>query len=290
MDAPRASALAQARLAIVGMGLMGGSLALALRDRCGEIAGADVDPAALEFALAHGVIGRTIEFDAARSCDLLILAAPARAILAQLAALSSAPAGGERRTIVMDLGSTKAEIAAAMQSLPPQFDPIGGHPMCGKERGGIAQAEAGLFLGKAFVLTPLARTSPAALALAHELITAVGASPLVLTPDRHDALVALTSHLPYAAAAALMRTLLSCREKDVWTLAASGFRDSSRLAASDLTMMVDILLTNRGAVLDALGRFRNELDTLAALVDAGEPEALRAALAPGQARRADLFE
>jgi prephenate dehydrogenase len=141
-----------------------------------------------------------------------------------------------------------------------------------------------------FVLTPLARTSPTALALAQELVAAVGATPLVLSAERHDALAAVSSHLPYAAAVTLMRAALAQDDDHLWALASSGFRDTSRLAASDLTMMVDILLTNRAALLAGLSRYRTELDALISLLEAGNAEALRAALAQAQAKRAELFQ
>ena len=289
--------LAHCRVVIAGLGLMGGSLALALRGHCREIVGVDADPAALRFALDHAVVDRTADFNSAFDCDLLVLAAPVRAILAQLNYLTRALSNTQHReaspwdTIrILDLGSTKAQIVAAMQSLPPRFDPLGGHPMCGKEVSGIAHAEADLYRGRTFVLTPLERTSPAALALAQELIETIGARPLVLSAERHDALAAVSSHLPYAVAVALVRAAQSLGDDQLWALAASGFRDTSRLAGSDLTMMTDILLTNRAALLDALTRYRHELDTLIALIDAGDPEALRAALAPAQSRRSELFK
>jgi len=289
MDEPGFT-LANARVAIVGLGLIGGSLALALRGRCREIVGVDADPSALRFALDHAIVDRAADFDSALDCDLLLLAAPVRAILAQLVSLSHSPISHQQSTIILDLGSTKNQIVAAMYSLPPHFDPVGGHPMCGKEVSGIAHAEADLYRGKTFVLTPLARTSPAALALAQELIETIGARPLLLSAERHDALAAVSSHLPYVVAAALMRAAESLDDEQIWTLAASGFRDTSRLAASDVTMMTDILLTNRTAILDALRRYRHELDTLIALMDTADPDALRAALAPAQSRRSELFK
>lgn len=288
MDEPDFT-LAQARVAIVGLGLMGGSLALALRGRCAEIAGADADPQAVQLALEHGVIDRAIELDAALDRHLVILAAPVRAILAQLAHLATGYRPSSTVTL-LDLGSTKSEITAAMEQLPPGFDPLGGHPMCGKEVSGIENAEAGLFRDKTFVLTPLARTSPRALQLAQALIEAIGARALVLSAERHDALAATASHLPYLAATALMRAAQSLDDDQFWSLAASGFRDTSRLAASDLTMMTDILLTNRAAILDSLMRYRSELETLIQLIDAADPAALRAALAPTQAHRAKRFK
>lgn len=291
MDEPGFT-LARARVAIVGLGLMGGSLALALRGAkaCREIVGVDADPAALAFARDRAMIHRTADFDSALDCDLLILAAPVRTILAQLSHLAQSAIRHPPSTIVLDLGSTKTQIVAAMQALPPHFDPIGGHPMCGKEVSGSAHAEADLYRGKTFVLTPLARTSPAALALAHELLETIGARPLILSAERHDALAAVSSHLPYAVTVTLVRAALSLGDEQVWTMAASGFRDTSRLAASDVTMMTDILLTNRAAILDALTRNRHELDALIALIDAGDPDSLRAALAPAQSKRSELFK
>ncbi len=292
MDEPDFVSLARCRVAVVGLGLMGGSLALALRGAkaCREIVGVDTDPAALDLARAQAVIDHAADFDAALECDLLILAAPVRAILSQLDYLARTPRNTQYGTRILDLGSTKSQIVSAMENLPARFDPLGGHPMCGKEMSGLAHAEPDLFQGKTFVLTPLARTSPAALLLADELIAAIGARPLVLSAERHDELAAITSHLPYLAAVALVQAAQSLNDEQLWSLAASGFRDTSRLAVSDLTMMIDILLTNRPAILDALSRYRAGLDALIAALDAADPDALRAVLAPAQAQRAELFK
>lgn len=281
--------LADARVAIVGLGLMGGSLALAIKDHCAEITGVDADSAALAHAVEHGIVRRAADFQSAvASCDLLVLAAPVQAIIEQLNAIGSDASHRPTPTVVIDLGSTKTQIVAAMEKLPPHFDPIGGHPMCGKETSGLLEASADLFHGATFALTPLERTSSAAFAVAHELVRAVGASPLVLSAAQHDKLAAVTSHMPYAAAAALVRAALAIHDDDLWPLAASGFRDTTRLAASDITMMVDILITNRDAVLNALLRYRAELDALAAIIELGDARALRAALAPAQSKRAQL--
>jgi prephenate dehydrogenase len=296
MDKSGFTNLAEMRVAIVGLGLMGGSLALALTGHCREIIGVETDSAARAFALQHSFIHRTTDFDpegALAASDLLILATPARTILAQLASITNNQLlipNSQFPITILDLGSTKSEIVAAMQNLPPQFDPLGGHPMCGKETGGIAQADADLFRGKTFVLTPLERTSPKALALAHELINAIGAVPLLLDAETHDAYAAAISHLPYAISVALMRTALATESEALWRMAASGFRDTTRLAASDLTMMTDILLTNRAAVLGSLSRFRAELDSLTAAIESGDPAALRAALENAQAKRSEMFK
>lgn len=282
--------LASTHIAIVGLGLMGGSLALALRGKCGTMMGVDTDPQACEYAQQQHIVDEITDFKTALNCDLLILATPAREILASLQRLNEMATNDQRSTIVLDLGSTKNEIVHAMQPLQKCFDPIGGHPMCGKELSGLAHAEKVLYRNKVFVLTPLERTSAAALALAHELIAAIGAVPLLLSAERHDALAAIVSHLPYVMACALMGVAQAQNDPQVWTLAASGFRDTSRLAASDLTMMVDILLTNREAILDTLKDYQAELDMLTNLIDSGDKRGLCTALAPGLRQRAAMFK
>ncbi|MBI5350574.1 MAG: prephenate dehydrogenase/arogenate dehydrogenase family protein, partial [Chloroflexi bacterium] len=145
------------RVAIVGLGLMGGSLALAIRDRAREIIGCDTDSAAITFALNHHLISRAADFNSALDCDLLILATPPRTIIEQIQVVSRHHASRitHHASIILDLGSTKAHIVSEMQKLPTHFDPIGGHPMCGKEIGGIANADENLFRDKTFILTPL---------------------------------------------------------------------------------------------------------------------------------------
>jgi prephenate dehydrogenase len=283
--------LSTAQVAIVGLGLMGASLAMDLRGHCAEVVGVSRSPGTLNYALEHHIVDRITDFDSALDCDLLVLAAPVRTIIQQLHQIGNSPFAVRsiRPTVVVDLGSTKTEIVQAMQALPSRFDPIGGHPMCGKEVAGIRYAETGLYRDKIFVLTPLARTSAGALALVSEMIEIIGSMPLVLSPEQQDALVAATSHLPYLAACALMRMALAKGDEQFWSVAASGFRDTSRLAASDLTMMMDILLTNRKAILDSLRDYRVELDTLAALLESGDEEELRTALAPVQQQRSQLF-
>jgi prephenate dehydrogenase len=288
MEEPGFTNLARARVAVVGLGLMGGSLALALRGCCQSLWGVDNDPAALAYACQRGIIDDATDFDGALRADVLVLAAPVRAILAQLEDLSRRP-GTAAPHLVLDLGSTKTEIAAAMRGLPAGFAPVGGHPMCGKEVSGLAHAEAGLFRDKVFVLTPLDRTPAWALRLSREVVAAVGARPVELTPERHDQLAAAASHLPYLAAAVLVRAAEDLGDEQVWQMAASGFRDTSRLAASDVTMMTDILLTNRQAIAGALEHYQAELATLMALLESGDADTLAAFLASPAERRRGLF-
>jgi len=269
---------------------MGGSLALALKRHCRELIGLDASPEALAYALQHQVINEASTFESiVASADLIILATPVRSILAYLEQLNQSNLS-ERQPVILDIGSTKTAIVAAMQNLPPNFQPIGGHPMCGKETGGIQHADAELYRNKTFVLCPLTRTSPKTLALVQEVVQAVGANALELDAEQHDIFAALISHLPYTVATALMRTALEQDHDALWQMAASGFRDTTRLAASDLAMMSDILLTNRAAVLKALAAYKTELDTLTHAIESGDAATLRSVLEGAQHKRSELFK
>jgi prephenate dehydrogenase len=237
--------LAEARVTIVGLGLIGGSMAAGLRGRCAELVGVDLDPETLRFARDRGIVDR-IEPDVGaglETCDMAILAVPVGEILSILARL-----GGDLPSpqFIMDVGSTKAEIVAAMRALPSEIDPLGGHPLCGKEISGLSAAEAGLFRDKAFVITPLERSTDGVRQLADGIIDALGARAIVMDAVEHDRLLAATSHLPYLLAVTLVACVgeIATSDPGVWELTASGFRDSTRLAGSDIRMMIDILSTN----------------------------------------------
>ncbi len=159
--------------------------------------------------------------------------------------------------------------------------------MCGRERSGLEAALPNLYEGAPFVLTPLPRTSSEALALAEELVVGIGACPMRMSPNRHDQLVGAVSQLPYLLAVALVRLVARAGQADagVWELAASGFRDTSRLAASDVTMMLDILLTNREPLLPLLQEARKELGRLADTLEQEDEEGLREMLAAARTAR-----
>ncbi len=278
--------LADIRVAIVGLGLMGGSLAGALRGKCRAVVGVARRAETIETTLARDLVDRGTSDLArgVRQADVVILALPVRVVLRLLTEIGPLLPRG---CLLMDLGSTKAQIIAEMARLPDHIQPLGGHPMCGKEVSGISAADPMLYRGHTFVLTPLPRTSEAALALGCALVEAVGARPLVLDPDRHDRLVATISHLPYLLACGLVGTAESVASADpmVWQVTASGFQDASRLAASDVTMMLDILLTNREAVMQALGTCEAQLRHLAHLVETGDEGGLRTVLTAIRGRR-----
>ena len=163
--------------------------------------------------------------------------------------------------------------------------------MCGKERAGIAAADPNLYEGAVFCLTPQERTRAEALALAGELVRAIGARPLVVEPQRHDAAVAAISHLPYLLATTLAITAGETASTDplAWQLAASGFRDTSRLAGSDIDMMVDILLTNRQQVVALARRTADHLSSLAAAIEGDNEAALRTMLTSAQQIRQQVY-
>jgi prephenate dehydrogenase len=284
------SRLPDAQVTIVGLGLMGGSLAGALRGRCRSVVGVGRRTATAQAALARGLIDRAAAdlADGVRQANVVVLAVPVRTILRQLAEIGPLlPAG----CLVLDLGSTKAQIVAAMARLPDHVQPLGGHPMCGREKAGIEAADLALYRGCTFILTPLPRTSAAALALGRDLVLAAGANPLVLEAERQDFLVATLSHLPYLLACALVGTADATTSADpaAWQIVAGGFRDTSRVAASDTTMMLDILLTNREEVRKAVDTFQAQLGELAHLAEAGDEEALRARLGAIRAERMRMF-
>jgi prephenate dehydrogenase len=279
-----------ATVCIVGLGLMGGSLALALREASeapARIVAVARNPKVLQAARASGAIdkGTSDLAEGVAGADTVILATPVRTILRMLPEV-----GGYARlgALVLDLGSSKSQICSAMAELPDGLQPVGGHPMCGKEVAGFAAADAGLFRDRPFVLCPLPRTAPEALERAIGLARVAGARPIVLDPAVHDRAVAGVSHLPYVTAAALVNCVAAADDAVAWSLASSGFRDTSRLASSDVEMMLDILLTNREAVVDWLRRYAVQLDQLRYAIAAGDERNLRELLASAQHTRSRL--
>jgi prephenate dehydrogenase len=281
--------LSETRLSIVGLGLMGGSLARALQGQVAELIGMDWDPQVVQQANELGIFDRTsndLHYTLENS-DLVVLATPVRAILDTLRQIGRDLPVPPR---VFDLGSTKVEIVQAMRALPKGVDVLGGHPLCGKERAGLASSEAGLYRNKTFVITPLERTSEEMLALIEELIAAVNARALIMDPERHDSLVAVTSHLPYLLAVTLISVGMEASAVDdaIWDLIASGFIDTSRLAASDVTVMSDILLTNRGEIQKALERAILNLQELTKIIASGDADRLFAELTLIRSQRASI--
>jgi prephenate dehydrogenase len=250
--------------AVIGLGLIGGSLALRLREIGVRVTGVDVDPAAVELARARGAIdvGDT-SLDAIRVADLVIVATP----LAQIAQVGIAAARRMRdRAVLTDAGSVKAPIVAAMHaSLPAGVRFVGGHPMAGNEKQGMAAADASLLDGRPFVLTPTARTEPEAVALMQAVAEAMRMRPLLLDPVQHDELIAQASHLPYLVSLALQRAITD----DARLVGGPAMADMTRIARSPQGLWAEICLANREAILRALARFEAEVARVRREVDEG---------------------
>ena len=284
-DFSKVDRLSSARVAIAGLGLMGGSLAMALRGRCTALLGLDPDPQAVRMASAQGVVDRANvdPTEVLPQADLIVLAAPVRAILQLLGNLEQWHPGP---AVVLDLGSTKSQIMAALEDLPERFDPLGGHPICGKEKASLAYADPDLYQGAAFVLCTLPRTSARAADLARQLVQAVGAHPVWLDAQAHDRWIAATSHLPYLLANALAQVT----PVEAAQLIGPGFRSTTRLAGSFAPMMLDVLLTNREQIIPSIAEFRRELDRLETCLRQGDEQALREILLHSAQRHALLCE
>ncbi len=256
-------------VAVVGLGLMGGSLCMALRRHkdpptlIGVVRSTTSLTKARELQIVDYVT--TDVREAVQDADVVILSTPVRTLIRQIRLIGPYLKEG---ALVMDLGSTKERVCRSLAELPPHVQPLGGHPMCGKEKAGLAHADPSLYEGCTFVLCPLERTAEWAIRTGVELVRRLGAFPLLLPPDVHDRLVATISHLPYLVAVALVATADRVAREDprVWRLAASGFRDTTRVASSDVTMMLDILSTNRQAVLNVLDLYQEVLGELRTLL------------------------
>ncbi|WP_420631312.1 prephenate dehydrogenase [Candidatus Leptofilum sp.] len=275
------------RICVVGLGLMGGSLALALRlarrlaipQRPFHLTIVDTNP---KTRAAAGRIADFVSDDLAlgvEKADLIVLATPVRTIVNVLNQLPRLRPDG---CLVLDLGSSKTDICQAMDNLTANFQAIGGHPMCGKEVAGFGAATPDMFRQHTFILCPTQRTTPHMETVAHQLVADLGANPLVLPPTLHDNMVAVVSHLPYMVATALMRNAASLDDDRLWPVSSSGFRDTSRVSGTDPQMMLDILLTNKTAVLQQIAHYQSQLGEVAALIEANDEEKLMAWLTETQ--------
>lgn len=251
---------------VVGTGLLGGSLALALKSNklCGKVVGVDLDEQRLAQALALGIVDDTA--DAPVHADLVIVAVPGPAI-ADVVAASSALS-----PLILDVGSVKApvveELAQSASGLPAHFVPC--HPMAGSEKSGPEAASATLFNGQTVILTPASTTSIDASGLVRSIWESTGAAVRVMSPDEHDAAVAVTSHLPHLLAFAFAGLV----EPEHLPVTGPGFRDFTRIARSDPQVWQHILSFNRGHLLAMTDQYLDELTQARALLaDADNAEA-----------------
>ena len=246
--------LTDTTLAVWGLGLMGGSLCMALKGKCKKLIGIDPDPEIIKLAKEKNLcdLAATTPQSVLSQANIIILAAPIHGILAQIEEL---PRYHQGQVMVMDLGSTKNVIQQKMEQLPANFDPIGGHPVCGKENSTLVNADAGLFQNAVFALTPLERTTDKTRSLAARIVKEVGANPLWIDAARHDEWISHSITLPYLAA----NLLAAVTPSETAPLVGPGFTSTTRLAVQSPEMMLDILTTNQEASLKVVNLLKEEL-------------------------------
>jgi len=260
-------------IAIVGVGLIGGSLAAALKQSgaCREVIGVGRDPRRLKNAQAAGLID-TFETDlraAAKRASVVIVCTPVDRIIADVRTAAAEMSPG---SLITDAGSTKGAICATLAELssgPVTF--VGSHPLAGSEKQGFEAAAAELFQGRLCVLTPLPDTPAAQVERTRRLWQAVGMRTCELTPDDHDSALAYTSHLPHALASALSLTL----PDEYQTLTATGYRDTTRVAAGDAELWTAIFRQNAQPLVAALAAFSTRLAELTAAIAHGDEASLQ---------------
>jgi len=266
------------QLGLIGCGLMGGSFALALK-RAGlvqRVIGYSKSPSTTERAKKLGVIDDAAESAllAVSGSDIVLLAVPVAATEATFKAIRHLVEPG---VLFMDVGSTKRDVVDAARRVLKErivsFVPA--HPIAGKEVAGIAHADASLYANRQVILTPLASTDPTLVQKATDVWSAIGAQVLKMTPENHDAAFAAVSHLPHLLAFAYFSAVVKQPAgKDFLALAGPGFRDFTRIAASDPAVWRDILIANREELLKQSLRFRHTLDAIEHVIRSGNVEAL----------------
>jgi len=244
---------------IVGMGLIGTSIGLAIRQRrvAERVVGVDVDLVTVEAARARGALDKgATTYDLLREADLVVVAVPPDAVVDVAVQAAEVLRAG---TVITDVASTKTTIVGALeQKLPRRVRYVGGHPMAGSERAGPQAADAQLLLGRPFIVTPTAAGDGEAVELVSVLARGMGMHPVVLGPREHDDLVAQVSHAPYLLAVAV----LNAAADEALPLQGPGFTGMTRLAANPVEMWTQICAGNAQAIRRALGRLRAELDEL----------------------------
>lgn len=257
------------RVAIIGLGLIGGSIGLALRKTraAQQVTGYDAGRGVSDHARRAGVIDQSYRSlaDVVKGAELVILATPVGALRSILQELAHVLTPG---AVVTDVASTKVQVINwAEEFLPSSVAFVGGHPMAGKEVSGVDAADGALFQGRVYCLTPTARTRPDAVQRVSTLVELLGARLRFLEPAEHDGLVAAVSHLPFLASVALVDVITSSPSwDDAAILAANGFRDVSRLAAGSPTMYRDICFTNTEAITRWLDQYISSLQQLRSFI------------------------
>jgi prephenate dehydrogenase len=276
-------------VALVGTGLIGGSIGLALRRAGVTVRAFDRDVEHANAALDAGAVDELAPdlASAVAGADLTVVAVPVGAVADVVVAALDAGAG-----LVTDVGSVKAPVVAAVEAARPATAAryVGGHPMAGSEQEGLAGASADLFVGATWVLTPTGRTDPEVFAQLRSWVSDLGAEAIAVAPDLHDAMVAVVSHVPQLAASTLMNVANQGTEEHavLLRLAAGGFRDMTRIASSHPAIWPDICLANRDAIVGALDAYLDELTRVRDIVVHGDRDGLLTVLDDARAARRNL--
>ena len=265
------------RAVVVGTGLIGGSIGLALRKQGWHVTGRDLDAPRVSQALEQGALDAVGDDPDA---EITFVCVPVSSIAEQ--ARSALAAGG----VVTDVGGVKGPVVAAVDH--PRF--VGGHPMAGSEQEGMDGADPSLFEGATWVLTPIVSTDAEAYTLVRSIVTSLGADVVALAPERHDELVATVSHVPHLTAATLMALAAdgATEQGPMLRLAAGGFRDMTRIAAGHPGIWPDICAENRDAIVEALDRLVSSLSAMRDLVVLGDRPGLLEALERARSARVNL--
>ncbi len=268
----------QRRANIIGLGLIGGSIGLALRERGWTVFGDDHDPGRIDRSLALGVLD---ESGLREDADITFVATPVLSVADQVKRALAETTG-----FVTDVGSVKGAIADAIED--PRF--VGGHPMAGSELDGLDGADATMFAGAVWVLTPIATTADETFATVASIVADLGADVVALHPDRHDQVVAVVSHVPHLAAATLMGLASERAEEHavLLRLAAGGFRDMTRIASGHPAIWLDICAENREAILSGLDGLIDGLRRMRDVVRDDDRAALHETLRRAREARANL--
>jgi prephenate dehydrogenase len=276
-------------VALVGTGLIGGSIGLALRRSGVIVRGFDRDAEHAAAALDAGAVDELAPdlATAVADADLTVVAVPVGHVADVVVEVLDAGTG-----LVTDVGSVKAPLVAAVEAARRDAASryVGGHPMAGSEQEGLAGASADLFVGATWVLTPTDRTDPQVFAELRSWVSGLGAEAIAVAPELHDAMVAVVSHVPQLAASTLMNVANQGTEEHavLLRLAAGGFRDMTRIASSHPAIWPDICLANRDAIVGALDDYLDELTRVRTIVAGGDRDALLALLADARSARRNL--
>ena len=278
------------KVAVIGLGLIGGSLSAALRDsgEVGEVFGVERDSESLRFALENGIADAgSSEIGPGISGSEIVVVATYVDTIAQVAEEVSGVVSPD--TVVCDTGSVKAPAVREMEKGPRNIRFVGAHPIAGKETSGVRESDPGLFSGKKCVVTPVESTCPEALSMVKTLFSLAGSEVVEMDPESHDEIFSLVSHLPHAVAYSLVSAVASSGgERNLFDFSGGGLADFTRVSESSPEMWAGIFIENREAVLRALRSFAGKLGEIEKAITSGNVEYLETLLRDARDSKRDL--